>query len=67
MLLATDGITEASEPDGPEFGEESLALAARTLGKRSAAEMNSLILERVSSFCKAQFQDDATLLVIAAK
>jgi sigma-B regulation protein RsbU (phosphoserine phosphatase) len=67
LLLVTDGITEASNADEVEFGEEKLAEAALRNGKRTAAEMSRLLLEEVSAFCESRFHDDATLLVIAAK
>ena len=67
LLLVTDGITEASDADEREFGEEKLAESALRNGKRTAAEMSRLLLDDVSSFCQSRFRDDATLLVIAAK
>jgi sigma-B regulation protein RsbU (phosphoserine phosphatase) len=65
LLLFTDGITEASGPDGQEFGEEKLAALAKANRTSSASELNSRVLAQVSDFCRGQFQDDATLLVIA--
>jgi phosphoserine phosphatase RsbU/P len=67
LLLFTDGITEASGPDQQEFGEANVASFASAHSERTASEMNRLLLERVTAFCQANFQDDATLLVIAAK
>lgn len=67
LLLVTDGITEASDGDEQEFGEEELAAAALKESKRTAKEMSDALLNQVSEFCHAHFQDDATLLVIAAK
>jgi len=67
LLLVTDGITEASGADEVEFGEEKLAGAALKESKRTAAEMCDALLNQVTEFCEAHFQDDATLLVIAAK
>ena len=67
LLLVTDGITEASDGDEQEFGEEKLAAAALKESKRTSAEMCDALLNQVSTFCDAHFQDDATLLVIAAK
>jgi phosphoserine phosphatase RsbU/P len=67
LLLVTDGITEASDGDEQEFGEEKLAEAALACSKRTSAEMSNALLNQVSAFCDAHFQDDATLLVIAAK
>ncbi len=67
LLLVTDGITEATGADEQEFGEEKLAEAALEESKRTATEMSDALLNQVSAFCDARFQDDATLLVIAAK
>jgi len=66
LLLFTDGISEASGSDGQEFGEERLAALAKANGASPAHELNSRVLAHVSDFCKGQFHDDATLLVIAA-
>jgi sigma-B regulation protein RsbU (phosphoserine phosphatase) len=66
LLLFTDGITEASGPDEVEFGEANIAEFARKNCTRSAGELNSLLLARVSGFCGDHFQDDATVVVIAA-
>ena len=67
LLLVTDGITEASDGDEAEFGEVKLAAAALNESKSTAAEMSDALLNQVSAFCDSHFQDDATLLVIAAK
>jgi len=66
MFLFTDGITEASSPNGQEFEEASIAAFARGNSTLTANELNTLLLAQVSAFCGAKFQDDATLLVIAA-
>ena len=66
MLLFTDGITEATDADEQEFGEANIATFAKANSMCSASELNSRLLAQVTAFCGAQFQDDATLLVIAA-
>lgn len=66
LLLFTDGITEASGPDQQEFGEASVAEFARTNSSHSAGELNSLLLAHISGFCGDHFQDDATVVVVAA-
>ena len=66
LLLFTDGITEASDADGKEFEETSIARFAIAHHALSASELNRRLLAQVTEFCGAQFQDDATLLVIAA-
>jgi sigma-B regulation protein RsbU (phosphoserine phosphatase) len=66
LFLFTDGITEATGADGKEFEEAGIAAFAEANGALSARELNSRLLAQVTSFCSAQFQDDATLMVIAA-
>jgi len=67
LLLFTDGITEAEGPDGEEFGTEKVAAFAKAHAANSAAKMNQQLLAQVTEFCGGQFQDDATLLVLAVK
>ncbi len=66
LLLFTDGITEASSPDGEEFGEDHLAAMAKDGCKGTAQSTNATVLAGVTEFCAGHFADDATLLVIAA-
>jgi sigma-B regulation protein RsbU (phosphoserine phosphatase) len=66
LYLFTDGITEATNKSGKEFEEASIAAFANANGTLTAKELNGRLLAQVSVFCGAQFQDDATLLVIAA-
>jgi len=67
LLLFTDGITEAEGPHGEEFGMEKVAAFAKAHAANSAARMNQQLLAQVTEFCGGQFQDDATLLVLAVK
>jgi sigma-B regulation protein RsbU (phosphoserine phosphatase) len=65
VLLFTDGITEARNPDGDEFGEErlnSLLIANRELG---AVELQRIVMSTVTEFSGGDFQDDATLIVLS--
>ena len=66
LLLFTDGITEATDADGKEFEETRIASFAVQNAGLSAIELNNRLLAEVTEFCGARFQDDATLLVIAA-
>ena len=66
LFLFTDGITEASNTSGQEFEEARIAAFAQANGTLSAKELNNRLLAQVFAYCDAQFQDDATLLVIAA-
>jgi len=65
LLLFTDGITEAEDAQGEEFGVERVAAFVKAHAASSAAELNEQLLAQVSDFCGAQFQDDATLVVLA--
>jgi phosphoserine phosphatase RsbU/P len=67
LLLFTDGITEAEDPQGQEFGTDKVAAFAKANAANSAAKMNQQLLAQVTEFCAAQFRDDATLLVLAVK
>jgi len=66
LLLFTDGITEARDADGNEFEDAGIAAFARANNTLPARELNSRLLAQASAFCNAQFEDDATLLVIVA-
>jgi len=66
LFLFTDGITEAFNTNGQEFEEARIAAFAKSNSMLTAKELNNRLLAQVSAFCSAQFQDDATLLVIAA-
>ncbi|HEV2444423.1 MAG TPA: PP2C family protein-serine/threonine phosphatase, partial [Candidatus Sulfopaludibacter sp.] len=66
LLLFTDGITEAESGDAQEFGDEKIAAFAEANPRKSARDLTSGLLERVSAFCGGRFQDDATLVVVAA-
>jgi sigma-B regulation protein RsbU (phosphoserine phosphatase) len=66
LLLFTDGITEAADANGKEFEEAGIATFATASSHLSAKEMNNRLLAQVTEYCSGQFQDDATLLVIAA-
>jgi phosphoserine phosphatase RsbU/P len=65
LALFTDGLTEASNAAGEEFGESrliELLVANRTIG---AAALQKRILDAVTEFCGGDFADDATLIVLA--
>ncbi len=64
MLLFTDGVTEARNVAGDEFGEHRLQECLRSYPGRNAAELRTLILDEVTEFCHSNFDDDATLMVL---
>jgi sigma-B regulation protein RsbU (phosphoserine phosphatase) len=65
LLLFTDGIVEAEDPDGVEFGEDrlfDLLAAHRTL---DATQLRQKIMGALARFTGGIFEDDATLIVCA--
>ena len=66
LFLFTDGIAEASSAEGREFDEAGIAVFAQSNRSLSAQESTNRLLAQVTAYCNARFQDDATLLVVAA-
>jgi phosphoserine phosphatase RsbU/P len=67
LVLYTDGLTEAMNLDEQEFGERRLVeLCSRNIAL-SATELLAAIRKEVVSFCNGSFQDDFTLVIVAAK
>jgi phosphoserine phosphatase RsbU/P len=65
VIFFTDGVTEACDPQGQEFGEERLL---RILGENRAlcaTELQEKVLGAVRDFSRAHWTDDVTLLVLA--
>jgi len=65
LLLFTDGVTEASNIQDEEFGEERLIGLASVLRDRSATELKDRIMQTVAHYTGGRTQDDATLVVVA--
>jgi sigma-B regulation protein RsbU (phosphoserine phosphatase) len=64
ILLFTDGLSEAEDIGGKEFGEDRLVEVFREVRELPAIEIQTRVLETVRRFCRGNFRDDATLLVI---
>lgn len=62
LVLYTDGLTEAKNKAGDEFGEERLAELLQT--DQPAELLISRIMQQVETFCTGEFPDDLTLLVL---
>jgi sigma-B regulation protein RsbU (phosphoserine phosphatase) len=66
LMLFTDGITEAMDPNGEEFGEVRLIEVARNAEEQSIEDLKTRLLGSAEEFCNFRMQDDATLVLIAA-
>ncbi|HEY6660197.1 MAG TPA: SpoIIE family protein phosphatase [Pyrinomonadaceae bacterium] len=67
LLLFTDGVTEARNASGEEFGEQRLEECLRSYAGDNAAELRTIIVNKVARFCAGNFDDDAALMVIIAE
>lgn len=66
LVLFTDGISEAENDAGEEFGEDRIvATLKETCG--SAGEIRNSIFHAVDEFSGGRLRDDATIVVMAAK
>jgi len=63
MLLYTDGVTEALNSEGEEFGEERLLEAARQHSGLSPPELLAAVAEKARTFSPHEQADDITLIV----
>jgi phosphoserine phosphatase RsbU/P len=67
LLLFTDGITEATKPDGEQFSEEGLIRLMKRLADEPPSSLNAKLLTEVKTSCNSHLQDDATLIAIAVR
>lgn len=65
LILYTDGVTKAMDPEGRLFGLRSLAELAREMAGASAVETVHATLSHVTHFCfPLETPDDLTTLVL---
>jgi serine phosphatase RsbU (regulator of sigma subunit) len=65
LVMFTDGVSEAVNGEGEEFGEERIVEASLRLRHLSAEALHHTLLHLVTEFCSDEFEDDATVLVVA--
>jgi len=63
-VLYTDGVTDATDPDGRMYDEKRLELVLKSVTGESAAVICERIRYAVGDHCKGPPQDDVTLLVL---
>ena len=64
MLAYTDGVTEATNPDGEEWGIEGVRKAAAECNGRSPEDIVSAIFTAMDEFTHGQQTDDATVVAL---
>ena len=65
LVIVSDGVTEATNDDGMEFGEEGLAASITSKRHLAPNELIDSLLEDVRAFASGPFEDDVT--VVAAR
>jgi serine phosphatase RsbU (regulator of sigma subunit) len=63
LALYTDGVTEACDAEGEEFGAKRLARALRRRKKLDAKSTVDAVLAEVEEYCGGSQEDDITLIV----
>jgi phosphoserine phosphatase RsbU/P len=64
LVLYTDGVTEAGNQLGEQFGMERLSAIVRRGSALSAEGLMSDIYNAAAEFCGDAFSDDVTILVV---
>jgi serine phosphatase RsbU (regulator of sigma subunit) len=67
LLLFTDGITEATNSAGEEFGEAGLRSSLSALVNSDVGDVHLKLMQEVSRFCGGNFADDATVVLVSYK
>lgn len=64
LVFYTDGVTEAANRLGEEFGMERLSATVRSGCSLSLQDLMRSIYDAAADFCGDQFEDDVTILVV---
>jgi sigma-B regulation protein RsbU (phosphoserine phosphatase) len=67
IVMFTDGVTEARNESGEEFGEERLIELVVKSRKMDAARMKERIFEALLEFTRGEFDDDVTIVALSAQ
>jgi serine phosphatase RsbU (regulator of sigma subunit) len=64
LVFYTDGVTEAENSLGEEFGMDRLSAVVRRGSSLSAEDLMITIFDAAADFCGNDFNDDVTILVV---
>jgi phosphoserine phosphatase RsbU/P len=67
IVLFTDGLNEAEDAEGNDFGDDRLVESVVAHRSQSAAALLDTVFGRVREFAGGRFRDDATLITIAIR
>lgn len=66
LVLVTDGITEAANKSGEDFGEDRFIRLLVENRKLPAAALRGVLLDAIGDFTGQGLQDDATLMIVSS-
>lgn len=64
LVLFTDGLTEATDPSGEQFGEQRLTRLLVDHREQNAEELKEMLFNAAEEFCDHTFRDDAAVMVV---
>jgi hypothetical protein len=64
LIFYTDGVTEAENQLGEEFGMERLSATVRRSSSLSAEDLMTKVYNAAADFCGDRFDDDVTILAV---
>ena len=68
LVLFSDGVTEAENLEGEEFGDDRLEACFQGLRDRSATEIMDVVQQGLSAFCgTAAARDDVTVMIVKVR
>ena len=68
LVLFSDGVTEAENLEGEEFGDDRLEACFKGLRERSATEIMDVVQQGLSAFCgTAAARDDVTVMIVKVR
>ena len=65
MVLLTDGITEAEDSEGREFGQQGVVNLLVRNRRMSASALKKILLDEIAAFSSRRLQDDAALMIVS--
>ncbi|HUY80379.1 MAG TPA: PP2C family protein-serine/threonine phosphatase [Acidobacteriaceae bacterium] len=67
LVMMTDGLLEAADRKGDEFGYKRLIATVLSVRGDGAHLVRQRVMEEVTHFCGDEFADDASLIVLAVE
>jgi hypothetical protein len=64
LILFTDGVSEAADPSGEQFGETRIEELVTDCRDLDAAELQRTIVDAATGFSGGELEDDLTLVVV---